>query len=239
MEQFKTFSSLITKNLPLTTEKAEQLASYALLINEQNQRYNLTGHKTIDEIIHNLIIESITPVLKLNVPRGTYFADLGTGAGIPGIPLAVFIEESKGILFDSNKKKIKFINSSSKDCQIHNVTGVSCRIEEEGRNDLYRGTFDWVFSRAMADIYIACELGSPLLKKGGYLFLYSRDLELAEKNSVQEHISSLGLELINNTTTDESKSHKDGGLLFRKNKECPSLYPRRMTAIKRERENII
>ena len=238
VEQFKILSTLITRSLPVSKEQADKLTSYALLIHTENQKYNLTGHKTPEEIIDNLIIGSIAPVIKLNVPRGTYFADLGTGAGIPGIPLAVFIEKSRGILFDSNSKKIKFIENASKECGIKNIKGISCRIEEEGRNDKYRGTFDWVFSRAMADIYIACELGAPLLKKGGHLFLFSRGMELVEKQRVQQHVSSLGLEIIQERK-NENKSMMDEGILFRMTGECPSLFPRRMAAIRRDREKIV
>ncbi len=237
MEQFETLSSSITKALPLSTEQTKKLVLYALSIHKENQRFNLTGHKSPEEIISNLIIKSIAPVTKLNVPRGTFFADLGTGAGIPGIPLAVFIKESKGILFDSNHKKINFINTASRECDISNIKGVSCRIEEEGKKDLYRETFDWVFSRAMADVYIACELGAPLLKKDGYLFLYSRDVAFAKNPHVGKHISSLGLELIKNVNNRE-KDYNGEGLLFKKQQECPALFPRRMTAIKRDRKKI-
>lgn len=238
MEQFETLTSSIIKALPLTAEQAKKLACYSSLIHKENQKFNLTGHKSPEEIIKNLIIESIAPVIELNVPRGTYFADLGTGAGIPGIPLAVFIEKSKGVLFDSNHKKIKFINAASKECEITNIKAVSCRIEEEGKKDLYREAFDWVFSRAMADVYIACELSAPLLKKDGYLFLYSKDLELTKNINVQKHISSLGLKLVTNANK-EDKDHKDEGLLFKKREECPDLFPRRMAAIKRDRKKIV
>jgi len=238
VEQIKTLSSTITESLPLSTEQADKLGLYATLVHKRNQNFNLTGHKSPVEIINNLIIASIAPVIKLNVPRGTFFADLGTGAGIPGIPLSVFIKESKGILFDSNHKKIKFVNSASRECEINNVKGISCRIEEEGKNNLYRGVFDWVFSRAMADIYIACELGAPFLKQGGYLFLYTKDLELAENPHVQTHISALGLKLITKTNNTGRKQN-DEGLLFKMEKECPALFPRRMTAIKRESKKIV
>lgn len=237
MEQSKALSSIITKALPVSEEQAGKLTRYALMIHNENKRYNLTGHKSVEEIIDNLIIGSIAPIIRLDVPRGTYFADLGTGAGIPGIPLAIFIDQSKGVLFDSNNKKIKFINAVSRGYEINNIKGVSCRIEEEGRNPQYRGTFDWVFSRAMADIYTACELGAPLLKKGGHLFLFSRDMEIANKSEVQQHISSLELEIISETS--QGKALKDEGMLFRQREECPPLFPRRIAAIKRERGKII
>ncbi len=242
MEQNNVLAAQIHNKINISPEQSSRLLSYAALIHEENQKYNLTGHKTLEQIVENLIIESILPIKGLIVPRGTIFADLGTGAGIPGIPLAVYIENSQGILFDSNNKKIQFINSAAAECGINNIKTVNCRIEEAGRKNEYRELFNWVFSRAMADIYTACELGAPLLKKGGVLFLYSKEKELISKPLFMKHLDNLGLEpfsedsIVNNQKN--LRAPDSTGIILKKIKPCPPIYPRRIAVIRRESERI-
>lgn len=242
MEQNNLLTAEIRNKINISVEQSSRLLNYATLIHEENMKYNLTGHKTLEEILKNLIIESIQPVSELIVPRGTIFADLGTGAGIPGIPLAVFFQNSQGVLFDSNSKKIRFIESAAAECGISNIQTVNCRIEEAGRKDEYREFFDWVFSRAMADIYTACELGAPLLKKGGKLFLYSKEKEVILNPGFISHLDNLGLEPAPEESPENGKENVNSidstGILLIKVKPCPARYPRRIAVIRRESERI-
>jgi 16S rRNA (guanine527-N7)-methyltransferase len=239
VEHFKKNLDRISLKYSLNSVQAEMIRLYALCLFEENRKYNLTGHKTIEEILENLIGGSLLPLPGLNVPRGTYFADLGTGAGIPGIPIAVFLEDSTGVLFDSSIKKIKFLTEAAAKCGINRISGVSCRIEEAGRDPQYRESFDWIFSRAMADLYIISEMASPMLKTGGFLYLYSRDRNMAENINVKKHLLVLGLELLSDSginTGEEGEGPE--GLLLKKVSPCGERFPRRIAAIKREREKI-
>ena len=208
------------------------MIKYSDEIFNENKKFNLTGHKTLLNIIENLFIKSLIPVKGLDVPRGTLFADMGTGAGIPGIPLAIKHPEAKAILFDSNHKKIDFINKTSNRLGISNASAIAGRIEELCReNDhahKYRGSFDMVFTRAMSDIFTITELGAPLLKVNGLLFLYSGDKgELG--NFMAEHINNLGLSMEKLPAIEAGS----GIITFRKIKETDVKYPRRISVIKR------
>lgn len=242
MEQIEILSAAIRNEINISAARSSKLAAYASLIHSENLKFNLTGHKTLEDILTNLIIKSIIPAVFLNVPRGTFFADLGTGAGIPGIPLAVYIENSRGTLFDSSSKKIRFIQDAAEKCGITNVEAVSCRIEEAGKNPDYRESYDWVFSRAMSDIYTACELGSPLLKKGGRLFLYSKEKDFSLKPEFIKHLGSLGLEHVREKSAvyEETalRNPEQEGILLIKKKQCPHKYPRRIAVIRRESEKL-
>ena len=114
--------------LILDSNKEEKLITYAGLIYETNKKFNLTGFKTIKDIIINLIIGSLDPLFSLNVPRGTLFADIGTGAGIPGVPLAIFNDNWRGVCIDSNRKKISFVKSVIKECGIDNLEAYNGRL---------------------------------------------------------------------------------------------------------------
>jgi 16S rRNA (guanine527-N7)-methyltransferase len=232
VEQFEKKLHHIALQYSLNSEQTEKLKFFAIYLFDENRKYNLTGHKTLEDILDNLIAGSLLPAPELNVPRGTFFADLGTGAGIPGIPLSIYLQDSEGVLFDSNFKKIRFIEEFCRLQNIKNVLGVSCRIEEAGRDPRYREKFDMVFSRAMADLYIISEMASPLLKTGGYLYLYSRDREMIDNNNVKQHLDELGLVRCRENQNDAE------GLLLRKTAPCSEKFPRRISAIKRDRARL-
>jgi len=210
-----------------------KLLKYANIINTENKKYNLTGHKTLTEIIENLIIGSLEPIKSFSVPRGTLFADLGTGAGIPGIPISIKNYDSHGVLFDSNQKKIRFINKTASDLEIKNVQTVDIRVEDAGRSNMYREKFDIVFTRAMSDIYTIAELGSPLLKVGGFIFLYINANQLEYTDYLLNHLSNLGLSAEPAASLFQNKNPLIDGVLLKKNKITDNRYPRRMPVIKR------
>ena len=214
--------------------KLSLLTAYAEAIHNENLKYNLTGHKTLSDVIENLIIGSLEPVKNLNVPRGTLFGDLGTGAGIPGIPLAIKFDECRGILFDSNQKKIRFINKIAEELKISNVEGVDIRVEDAGREECYRKQFDFIFTRAMSDIYTIAELGSPLLKTGGVIYLYVNKNQAGLNEYLLEHIADLGLSSDTETVLkDMAEDDITEGMFLVKIKETGDKYPRRMPVIKR------
>lgn len=228
-------TDLISSRTGITdSKKLSLLASYAEAIYTENLKYNLTGHKNLSDIIENLIIGSLEPVKNLNVPRGTLFGDLGTGAGIPGIPLAIKYDACSGILFDSNQKKIRFINKIVSELGIGNVKGVDIRVEDAGREVSYREQLDFIFTRAMSDIYTIAELGSPLLKTGGFIYLYVNKSQVELNEYLMEHITDLGLSA---DTAPVLKNMTDGditeGMILVKIKETDGKYPRRMPVIKR------
>ena len=215
-------------------DKLRTLYSYAEMIYNENRKFNLTGNKSLIEIIDNLIVGSLEPLTCMNVPRGTFFADLGTGAGIPGIPVAVKYPEISGILFDSNQKKIDFIDRVAGILKIKNIKAINIRIEDAGRSPEFREKFDLIITRAMSDIYTISELGAPLLKKGGYIYAYTKINREEITDYVYNHISRLGLAVRKDS---DVKLLREGtcaeGILIEKVNSTDEKFPRRMAVIKR------
>ena len=234
MEHLIDINMLSEKTGIKDNNKLSQLIAYANNIQSENMKYNLTGHKTLTDIIENLIVGSLEPTKNIDVPRGTLFADIGTGAGIPGLPLAIKYDKSQAILFDSNQKKIRFINKTVIDLSISNVKGIDIRVEDAGRSDNYREKFDLVFTRAMSDIYIIAELAAPLLKTEGTAFLYVNKNQINLNKYLYDHISEIGLSLeIMTDDEDISNSDKINGILLKKIKKTDDKFPRKMPVIKR------
>lgn len=219
-------------NITLPVLRQQLLKDFVEAVHRENSLYNLTGHRDMDEIADDLVCRSIAPLKSLNVPRGTFAADLGSGAGVPGIPLAIAFPETSWTLFDSNNKKVAFINGFAKTHGLANVKGVAGRIEDMIREGDFRLKFDFVVSRAMAGPYICSELGAPLLKKNGFLYLYSRLIPESLPEAVFSHCLECGLVLARREEREKFGIDEEG-LMFVKNKETPKYIPRRFAVIKK------
>ncbi len=239
MEHYNLTREILSEFSTITDDQIRLLSLYADEINAKNSLFNLTGHQSIELILTDLIKNSIAPLIKMNVPRGTSFADLGTGAGIPGIPLAIVINNMNGTLIDSNSKKTRFISRTAQLLNLHNIKAVTARTEEAGKDKELRGKFDWVISRAMSDAYTITEMAAPLLKEGGRLYMYSRDHAEDMPKKVLEHIKILGLQIC---TKEEHRSilnqEETEGILIKKTGRTDDKYPRRISTIKREASKI-
>jgi 16S rRNA (guanine527-N7)-methyltransferase len=218
-------------HVELGVAREELLIRYAALIHEGNKRYNLTGLKSSEEILCKLILGSIEPLLNFIVPRGTKFADIGTGAGIPGIPIAIYFGDAIGALIDSNNKKISFVNQVIHHLNLDNVYALQGRAEELAHKQL-RGTFNMVFSRAFGHISIVAELAAAFVVPGGLVYMYSNDRVQDLSEQVIDHIGKFGMKMIN---PKEYGLHglKEINLLMEKTGVTNSIYPRKMPAIKR------
>ena len=227
MEHYELHDILEKHALNLPPAQEALLAAFVTDICAQNRLHNLTGRRKEKDIAEELVSRSIAPLKNLNVPRGTWAADMGTGGGAPGIPLAAVFPEINWVLFDSNAKKTSFVKTFARRKKLANVLTVTGRIEELAA--AFKGSFDFAVSRAMAGVYICAELGAPLLKKGGMLYLYSNTDTLPAK--VLSHCAACGLSLCENEKRKELGINSEG-LLFKKIIDGGAL-PRRFSAIKR------
>ncbi len=216
-----------TNRFSLREETRISLVRYSHLIYAENKKHNITGFRTVDEIISNLLLKSIDPLVRHNVPRGTLLFDLGSGSGSPGIPIALVLEESRMVLIESNRKKAEFIARVLSDLGMNNCTVLCSRGEDVARMMEYRERGDWVFSRAFGPLFTVIELGAPLLRTGGFLYVYGNDEYNTRMNRFFIHMKNLGLSL-------ECREGEVDEVLFRKASKTDERYPRRYAVIKRE-----
>lgn len=129
----------------VSAEQKKQLIDYVLLIEKWNKAYNLTSVRDPQDMLIKHIFDSIVVSPHL---RGTHFADVGTGPGLPGIPLAIMNPNKTFLLVDSLGKRIRFIKQSLYELKITNVTAIQSRVEDiELEHPL-----DGVLSRAFASL---------------------------------------------------------------------------------------
>ncbi len=221
----------------INDEIHDKFVRYARSIFETNKKFNITGYKSIEDIFNKLVMDSIKPIAGIHVPRGAQFIDLGSGAGIPGIPIGMFFETFKGQLIEANEKKVTFIKKMVDEFDIENLRIAWGRGEDIIRVPGYRESNDWLFARAFQNIYITLEIGAPFVRISGLLYIYS---DLGYNDLSQDiicHAEALGLSLLK---YGEYKRYgvEETGLLLLKKKPTPDIYPRRFAVISREAKRI-
>lgn len=146
----------------------ERLAKYAELLSEKNEKINLISRKDANNIIENHIFISAF-VQEYFPEKANRFLDIGTGGGLPGIPLAILNPMMRGVLVDSTSKKIDAVNGFIKTLKLSNVVATNCRVESEEFKEKYKNKFNLVLSRGTAPLIVLLRYSLPLVKEKAYI----------------------------------------------------------------------
>lgn len=147
-------------NIPTDESKLELLLAFIQLIEKWNKTFNLTSLRNCEEIARLHLLDSLTV---LSCIQGNRVADIGTGAGLPGIPLAIFLPETEFTLVDSNSKKTRFVRQALLELKLNNVKVLHSRVE----NLAVEAVFSTVIMRAFAKLQdIICLTGHLIDDKG-------------------------------------------------------------------------
>jgi 16S rRNA (guanine527-N7)-methyltransferase len=136
----------------------DRLLDYQALLARWNATYNLTAVRDPGEMVSRHLVDSLAI---LPYVQGDTLADLGTGPGLPGIPLAIAKPELQVLLVDSNGKKVRFLREAIRSLKLENVRAVQSRVEE------VEGPFDCITARAFASLEDMLAWGGHLLTKDG------------------------------------------------------------------------
>ena len=208
----------------LNSEQSEKANAFANLIYSENKKFNLTGLNNIEEIKKVLIYESIHSLnyANLNLEDSSKVIDLGTGAGIPGIPFKIMYDKTKLILVDSNHKKCNFIEKVIKELGM-DIKIICKRIEEIAHQNEHRESYDICLSRAVSNISTLNEFSLPLLKLDGMSICMKGNHISNEIISSEHSAKILGGEMINYSTISDMSTI----VVYKKIKKTPILYPRK------------
>jgi 16S rRNA (guanine527-N7)-methyltransferase len=136
---------LDSAGITLPENQKQQLVGYVELLHKWNKAYNLTSVRHPDEMLVRHILDSIVVEPHL---QGSRFIDVGTGPGLPGIPLAIVRPDSHFTLLDSLGKRVRFLRQVQHELHLENITPVQSRVEEFPAEP----PFDGVISRAFASM---------------------------------------------------------------------------------------
>ena len=202
----------------------------------ENKKYNLTGLKNIKDIKNILIDESISTFQNSNISidSTSKVLDIGSGAGIPGIPLKIINEKIDLTLVDSNNKKCDFLKMVSSNLDIK-MNVVCTRIEELAHEDDHREQYDLCLARAISNISTLNEFALPFVKISGYA-LYIKGKFISKEVVESEYSANvIGGSLVNYSTVTKMSSI----VMFKKIKNTPKTYPRKIGIPKKSPLRII
>lgn len=221
--------------LELTEEKFNKFMMYKDLIQEWNKQINLTAIVEDDDIIKKHFIDCIKAFKLDEFKNAKSIIDVGTGAGFPGIPLAIMNEDVKITLLDSLNKRVNFLNIVVNKLNLNNVTTIHSRAEDGARNSELREKFDIATSRAVANMSILSELCIPYVKNNGnFIALKGPSIE-DELEGARNALKVLGAKLIDVIEVEvEDTDLKHNLVLVKKIKSTPNTYPRKAGTINKK-----
>lgn len=175
-------SGLTALNLPHTVEKIDQLLAFIKLIAKWNKAYNLTAVRNNEDMARLHILDSLAILPHI---EGKRVIDIGTGAGLPGIPLAIFLPEVEFVLLDSNAKKTRFVQQVILELKLKNVSVIHSRAEDYQPE---KG-FDAVLTRAFASLPDIMKLTAHLLNENGVLLAMKGQIPEAELAEIKAKVT--------------------------------------------------
>lgn len=154
-------------NVGFTEQQLSLLGTFATEMITWNQKVNLTAITDPVEVIEKHLIDSLMPAHHLC--EGASVLDIGTGGGLPGIPLKIYMPSLRMTMIDGSRKKISFVNYMIRLLGLAEVEARQIRAEELAKISAYQQAYDVVICRAVTSVKQFFTLGTPFIKKGGIM----------------------------------------------------------------------
>ena len=218
--------------IKIDENQKNQLVSYMELTLKANESFNLTANDTKESFMIKNIIDSLLIVKNLDLD-GKNILDLGSGAGLPGIPLAIYYKNTNFTLLEPLTKRANFLKEIAQKLGLKNIKVVNDRAEIFIKNA--RESYDFVTSRAVSRLNILLELSIPFLKVGGKLIAYkgiNYQEEINESKNALDLLSSkiIAIEEENLVQINEKRYN----IFIQKNQKTSQKYPREYRLIKKK-----
>jgi 16S rRNA (guanine527-N7)-methyltransferase len=207
----------------LTSTQALKLRQYAALLAEDERAPTTVRdpQRVIDDHLADALVALSLPALR----EASVTADIGAGAGVPGVILAVALPGAQVTLIEGSSRKCEFLRAVAEALELENLVVVHARAEswEAGM-----GRMDLVTARAVAPLQVVCEYAAPLLKVGGALLVWR-----GRRDREAERAASTACEVLGLTPSEPLRVHPYAGAehrhlhLMTKTCETPSRFPRR------------
>lgn len=179
-------------NVLVTEKMLDQFSDYYDLLIKWNKVMNLTAITDLTEVIQKHFLDSAALGKFYNLNQKISLADIGTGAGFPGIPLKILFPKLEVVLIDSVGKRIKFLNEVIRILGLNQIRAIHGRAEDLARKDEFREKFDLCVSRAVANLTSLCEYCIPFVKTDGMFVSYKSANVNVEVEQAGQAIHLLG-----------------------------------------------
>ncbi|QHX36222.1 16S rRNA (guanine527-N7)-methyltransferase [Spiroplasma sp. TIUS-1] len=218
-------------NIELTNKQLEMLSIYFDFLVEENKKYNLTTIVDKEEVYVKHFFDSLIVAKGFKLNNKKIF-DIGSGAGFPGLVLAIVFENSEFVLIDSNNKKTTFLTMLINKLGLTNVQALNARAEDLSK--IHKHEADIVMARAVARLTILLEISSQIIKVGGsFIGLKARTVkEEIEELGTKPH--KLGFQQSEIQIYENELIGIRNNIEFKKISETAPKYPRHYSQIKKD-----
>ena len=213
-------------------EKYEKFITYKNLLQEWNEKINLTAITEDEEVIKKHFIDCIKAFSTEEFKNAKTVIDVGTGAGFPGLPIAIMRDDVEVTLLDSLNKRINFLDTVARAIKLENITTIHSRAEDGARQKDLRESFDIATSRAVANMAVLSEFCLPYVKVGGHFIALKGPMINEELDESRSAIGTLGGKVVAVVEVNiEGTDLKHNLVIIKKVKETPKTYPRKAGTI--------
>ena len=220
---------LTLDQLSLLERYAQLLSSYALA--------NVIGTRDYTAILLEHIADALSCALTGLLATNRQMVDVGTGAGLPGIPLKVVDPDLRLTLLEATAKKARFLETAVEELDLPGITIVNRRAEDIAATNENRDSFDIAVARAVARLPVVVEYCAPLVRPGGAIIAMKGNPTTQELDAGQRAAEEVGAELttVRAVTFIPEMVQKERNLVvFRKTKATPRAFPRRVGLAKQK-----
>jgi 16S rRNA (guanine527-N7)-methyltransferase len=225
--------------VPLTERQIEQIARFCRLLGIYNRHTNLVSDASENVLVRDHVLDSLSLIPSIVNRREQaasvgQLVDIGSGAGFPGMILALALEDLAVTLVESVNKKARFLEQVVDALGlIPRVEVIVARAEELAHQAQYRYRFDWATARAVGPLSMVCELAAPFVGSKGAVLVQKSVKQSLEDVPKERVFKALGLKLNKTVSLNQEILGKERALIiFERLEPAPKRYPRSWKQIK-------
>lgn len=224
-DEFKRIFLNYSNKMQINVKNLEKFYKYMQLLLEWNNKINLTTIIEPEQIILKHFLDSLT--IEKYITKNDSIIDVGTGAGFPGVPLAIE-NDNNIVLLDSLNKRVNFLNNVKEKINLDNVSAIHGRAEDIAREEMLREKFDIATSRAVAPMNVLLEYLLPFVRIGGKVVCMKGPNVKGEMNNCDKIAKILGGKIEKIEELDiPCIDMKRMVVIIKKIKKTPEKYPRK------------
>lgn len=209
-------------NIAFDAGDLERLGLYLALLLDANTRFNLTGITDPEQAWTRHVFDSLTLVPVIASLEAKTIIDIGSGGGLPGIPLAIALPEMQVMLIEATGKKARFLSDVVARLALKNVKVIAERAETLGQDEHHRERYDIVLARAVGKLPTLLELTVPFANIGGHLLAMKGEKAPEEIAESKKALHMLHSHVIDSITTPTGTI-----VVIEKQRKTPHMYPRK------------